>query len=121
MDRQQGHRRQFIRRLWAGTVVITALCSHCATLLMSIQPTPSQSPKAQWNSEEISALINHLEAQKSQGEGAGNFKNVTFNNAAAAVAPHHSSGPIKTLRHCKTKWANVGRFFHRCHTLTSAN
>jgi hypothetical protein len=101
--------RQLTRRLWAGTIVIATLCSHCATLLMSIQPTPP--PKAQWNNEEILALINHLDANKSQGEGAGNFKEVTYNSAATAIASFHTSGPQKTAKHCRTKWGNVRLIF----------
>lgn len=104
--------RELTRRLWAGTIVITALCSHSTTLLMSsIQPAPSAAPKAQWNNEEVLALLNHLDANKSQGEGAGNFKDVTFSNAVTSIAPFHSSGPPKTVKHCKTKWASVRQLF----------
>ena len=99
--------RQLTRRLWAGTTIITALTAHCATLLMSIQPTP----KAQWNEQETNGLLDYLVTNKAQGEGAGNFKDTTFNGAAAAIALLLSAGPTKTMKHWKTKWAGV------CHIL----
>jgi hypothetical protein len=105
----QFRRRELIHRLWAGTVVIAALCSHCATILMSIQPTPT--PKAHWTDREIDSLLDCLEANKSEGDGSGNFKDSTFAKVVTAVAPFLSSGPQKTVKHCKTKWASVRHFF----------
>lgn len=95
-------RRELAHRLWAGTTVIASLCSHSAILLMS-----GQTPKAQWNDQEILALVDYLETNKSQGEGAGSFKDSTFSGAVTAVSPFLSGGPPKTVKHCKTKWASV--------------
>jgi len=74
---------------------------------MSIQPTP----KAQWNEPETNGLLNYLVTNKAQGEGTGNFKDIMFNGAAAAITPFLSAGPTKTMKHCKTTWAGV------CHIL----
>jgi hypothetical protein len=97
--------RELLNRLWAGTILIASLSSHCATILMSIQP--GSSPKAQWNDQEVASLLDSLEAYKSEGEGAGNFKDSTFTKVLTAVTPFHTAGPPKTVKHCKTKWAAV--------------
>ena len=96
--------QELARQLWAGTTVIAALCSHSSSLLMSMQP---QAPKAHWNTQEVLGLLDHLEANKSQGEGAGNFKDATFSGVVTTIAPLLSAGPTKTVKHCKTKWASV--------------
>ena len=69
-----------------------------------------QSPKAQWNDQEVHILLDYLNANKSQGEGARNFKDSTFNGALTIIAPLLSAGPPKTIKHCKTKWASVCDF-----------
>ena len=95
--------------LWAGINVIAALCSHSAILLMlSIQhPQIQAAPKAQWDTKEVFVLLDYLAANKSQGDGTGNFKDTTFIGAATAIPPLSSTGPPKTAKHCKTKWASV--------------
>jgi hypothetical protein len=107
--------RALTRRLWAGTTVIAALCSHSSILLMSSVQPPNQvqaAPKAQWDAKEVLGLLDYLATNKSQGDGIGNFKDTTFMGAATAISPLLSAEPPKTAKHCKTKWASVCLFIY---------
>ncbi|KAF8803320.1 hypothetical protein BYT27DRAFT_7110277, partial [Phlegmacium glaucopus] len=64
--------------------------------------TPSD--KAQWNDQEVSALLDFLLEKKSEIGDAGMFKMGTFNAAAAHITGYCTSGPAKTGKMCKTKW-----------------
>jgi len=85
----------------AGATVVTqaVLCLQYTTLLMSSQ----SAPKTQWNPQETQALLDHLVAHKSEGEGAGNFKDPTFNAALSSIGPLLTLGPPKTLKLFKNK------------------
>jgi hypothetical protein len=49
----------------------------------------------------------YLQEHKSEiGEG-GMFKMRAFNAAAIKIAKHHTSGPVKMGKMCKTKWRTV--------------
>ena len=71
-------------------------------------------PKAYWNPQETQVLLDYLVAHKSEGEGAGSFKDPTFNAAVPSIAPLLTLGPPKTLKSCKNKWASVCDFAHCC-------
>ena len=76
-----------------------------------VQPPQIQAaPKAQWDTEEVFALLGYLAANKSQDNGTGNFKETTFIDAVTTISPLLSTGPPKTAKHCKTKWALVSLF-----------
>ena len=79
----QFQRLELTNRFWEGTIVIMTLCSHFATILMSMQSAPT--PKAQWNDQEVLSLLDCLEVNKSEGEGSGNFKDSTFGKVATAL------------------------------------
>ena len=105
----QFRERVLAQWLWAGITVIAALCSHSAILLMSsVQPPQIQAAlKAQWDTKEVFALLDYLTANESQGNGTGNFKDTMFIGTVTAISPLLSTGPPKTAKHCKTKWASV--------------
>jgi hypothetical protein len=93
------------RRIYAGVLAITALCTQYAAVVMS---TPAQpSPKAFWNDEEVTALIAHLYEHRFETEGAGNFKDPAWNGAAAHIASMLTRGPQKTSKMCQNKWVSV--------------
>jgi hypothetical protein len=91
------------RRIWAAALTITTLCAQVATAIMATAP----SDKAQWNEVETTALVDFLLEHKSEIGDAGMYKMTTFNAAAVRIAPHHTSGPMKTGKMCKTKWRAV--------------
>jgi hypothetical protein len=100
----EGHRLKRQRRLWAGAIALTALCAQYTTFLMA---QPSKADKAQWNENEVTALVDYLFLHKSEAGEGGSFKMATFNAAAASIVSHHTHGPAKTGLMCKTKWTSV--------------
>jgi hypothetical protein len=100
------------RQLWAQTVVITTLCAQYATLLMA-----SSTDKAQWDEDEIVALLDYLLDHKSAIGEAGSFKMPTFRAAADSISDLLVNGPIKTGKMCKTKWRTVSDVYMHCFVL----
>jgi len=94
------------RKLWASALTLTSLCAQIATVAMAAAPT-TRGPTAQWNDEETKALVAYLLAHKSEMGDGGTYKMETFNAAANAIAMHHTLGPEKTGKRCKTKWRAV--------------
>jgi hypothetical protein len=92
------------RRVWATALTLTTICAQVATALMATAPP---SDKAQWNEDETSALVDFLLEHKSEIGDAGMYKMGTFNAAAGNIAAHHTLGPRKTGKMCKTKWRTV--------------
>jgi hypothetical protein len=72
---------------------------------MATAPAPSD--KAQWNDEETLALVDFLLEHKSEIGDSGSYKMGTYNAAASSIAAHHTLGPRKTGKMCKTKWRAV--------------
>src|SRR5882762_7510453 len=93
------------RKLWASALTLTSLCAQIATVAMAAAPTTG--PTAQWNDEETKALVAYLLAHKSEMGDGGTYKMGTFNATANAIAIHHTLGPEKTGKRCKTKWRAV--------------
>lgn len=83
--------------------VLSAVAAQFSVILMA----SSLQDKAVWNNDEAMALINYLCEHKAEGGGNGGFKDVSFNGAAECIATHWTSGPVKTAKHCKTKWTSV--------------
>ncbi|KAF8229896.1 hypothetical protein L208DRAFT_1203856, partial [Tricholoma matsutake] len=66
---------------------------------------------AHWNPQETQVLLDYLVTHKSEGKGAGSFKDPTFNAAVSSIAPLLTLGPPKTLKSCKNKWASLKATF----------
>ena len=98
-------RHQFLHRVWGGAIPIITLCAQYSTLLMATGSTSGS--KAQWNDNEITALLQYLESQKSMTEGVGSFKEVVWNNAPEAIKDQHTRGPVKIAKMCRNKWLVV--------------
>ena len=104
------------QQLWASALTLTSLYAQITTVVMATAPT-TRGPMAQWNKAETKALMAYFLQHKSEiGEG-GMFKMGTFNAAATEITKHHTSGPVKTGKKCKTKWQTVitqliKSFFH---------
>jgi hypothetical protein len=94
-----------LRRRWAGALAITTLCVQFTTFIMAQPPKE----KANWNEQEVTALINYLYEHRAEAGDGGSFKNTTFNAAAAHIGPFLTQGPPKTAKRCKTKWMAVCR------------
>lgn len=92
------------RRIWATALTLTTICAQVATALMATAPPTD---KAQWNDAETLALVDFLLEHKSEIGDAGMYKMGTFNAAANEIAAHHTLGPRKTGKMCKTKWRAV--------------
>src|SRR6202044_789545 len=90
-------------------LTLTTLCAQVATAIMATTPTAPD--KAQWNENETIALVDFLLEHKSEIGDAGMFKMGTFNAAAGHIAVHHTSGPMKNGKMCRTKWRAVQIFF----------
>jgi hypothetical protein len=96
------------RRLLAGSLAITALCAQYTTVLMTSQATVSTTAeRAHWNKQEVTGLVDYLHDHRAAAGDGGNFKQSTFNAAAAHLAPLLTLGAKKTGAMCKTKWMTV--------------
>jgi hypothetical protein len=93
-------------RIWAAALTLTTFCAQVATAMMATT-TSAPSDKAQWNENETMALVDFLLERKSEIGEAGMYKMGTFNAAASHIASHHTLGPRKTGKMCKTKWRSV--------------
>jgi hypothetical protein len=69
----------------------------------------SKEEKAIWSEEEQRALIDYLHENRSKADN-GNFNMTIYAAAADAIAPFRKSGPEKTAKMCKSKWAKVSAF-----------
>jgi hypothetical protein len=83
-------------------LAVTVIYTQLIVLLMA---TLVLQEKAIWNEAEMAALVEYLWEHKSEGDGS--FKDVTMRAAAKYIADKHTAGPIKVLKHCKTKWTTV--------------
>ena len=61
---------------------------------------------ASWNDDEIHAFLDYLITQRSKIAGT-TFKDPTFADAATKIADLRTSGAVKVMAHCKSKYANV--------------
>ncbi|KAG2365251.1 hypothetical protein BDR07DRAFT_1239081, partial [Suillus spraguei] len=73
----------------------------------------SPEPKAQWNSQETNALLAFLFSKLSEAGDGSNFKSQTFSSAASVLSQAHllTAGPLKTAKHCKTKWMSLKQMY----------
>jgi len=102
------------RQLWAQTVVIVTLCAQYTTLLMA---SSTDNSKAQWDEEEIVALLDYLLDHKSAIGEAGSFKMPTYKAAADSISGLLVNGPPKTGKMCKTKWRTVSQVYMQFRSL----
>lgn len=93
------------RNLLNSALVLTSLSTQLITLLVA---NMSQD-KAVWNDAEIGAVVDFFWENRAKGGDGGNFKDVTINAAVGIIAPHWTSGPVKTAKQIKTKWGSVSR------------
>ena len=54
------------------------------------------------------ALVECLWEHKSEEGDGDSFKDVTMRAAAEYIADKHTTGPIRVLKYCKTKWSGGG-------------
>ena len=67
----------------------------------------STSTMVSWNDAETSAFLDHLLANKSQIGESGVFPQAVYNSAALEITKHHTLGPPKTGKSCKSKFTTV--------------
>ena len=96
--------------LQAGVIAIAALCAQYTSMLMIPQSNSLQ--KAQWNEQEVTALLEYLNAHKAEAGDSDSFKMSTLNAAATHIQQHLTQGPVKTGKMCKTKWIVVCVIHH---------
>jgi len=109
MDNQFEH--SDLQRIWGALASLLILAIQSKILL--VMP-PKNTPATRWCPPEEEALVRFLHEHRSEASGgAGNFKQQTFNQLVAAVAPYRKDGsPEKTAAQCKTKWKLVRRISH---------
>jgi hypothetical protein len=105
--------------LQAGVIAIAALCAQYTLVLMI--PQSKSSPKAQWNEQEVTALLEYLNGHKAEAGDGGSFKMSTLNAAATHIQQHLTQGPVKTGRMCKTKWTAVCPPFHSSSSMLTSS
>ena len=69
----------------------------------------TQQEKVNWNEAETATFIEYLWEHRSEGGDRGSFKDVTMRAATEHIADKHTAGPVKPLKHCKTKWSAVSQ------------
>jgi hypothetical protein len=99
MEAAAGHPQR--NRAQATIIALIALLSWLS--LMS----ESKTKNAVWNDAENNALVDYLIEHKAEAGDGPNFKDVTYNGAAEAIAPLLTSGPSKTGKMCKNRWTTV--------------
>jgi len=67
----------------------------------------SHTDRAVWTDTETDQLLIYLFNNRDKVGDTGNFKDVTYNGAAEAIAVYLQHGPQKTGAMCKTKWGLV--------------
>jgi hypothetical protein len=97
------HRQHLVNTALSLAVVYTQFI----VLLMA---TSAQQEKANWNDAETAGLVEYLWEHRSEGGDGGTFKDVTMRAAAEYIADKHTIGPIKLLKHCKTKYSSVSHW-----------
>ena len=80
------------------------------TALMMLQEQDGDVGRAQWNENEVAKLVDYLHEHRAQRGDAGNFKDPTYNAAAEYIQPFRMTGPVKTGKMVRTKWAWVSQF-----------
>jgi hypothetical protein len=85
-------------------LAVTVVYTQFIVLLMATSAPPE---KANWNEAETATLVEYLWEHRSEAGDGGTFKDVTMRAAAEHIADKHTAGPIKLLKHCKTKWTGV--------------
>jgi hypothetical protein len=86
-----------------SVLAVTAVSTQYLTLFISSMAQE----KAKWNDAETTALVEYLWEHRAECGDGGSFKDPAYNAAADKIAPEWSAGPIKTGKHCKTKWGAV--------------
>ena len=87
-------------------IAVVAVYTQLVVLLMA---TSAPTERADWNEAETIAFVEYLHEHKAEGGDGGGFKDVTFRGASTHIANLLTAGPVKTPKHCKTKWASVSR------------
>lgn len=90
------------RRILSSALVLATLCAQYSAVVMA-----APKDKANWNDQETAAMVTYLYDHRAEMGDAGMFKMSTFNAAAQHISEHHTAGPVKTGKMCKTKWRTV--------------
>ncbi|KAG1844579.1 hypothetical protein C8R48DRAFT_617860, partial [Suillus tomentosus] len=76
------------------------------------QESSSHTNKAVWTDTEADQLLLYLFNNRDKIADTGNFKDVTYNGAAEAIAEYLQHGPHKTGAMCKTKWGSFKQTYN---------
>ena len=60
-----------------------------------------------WDEKETDCMMEYLHDHASEAGDGGNFKDSEYLAAAVYIALYHRSGPVKTVKHIKTKYRSV--------------
>lgn len=103
-DTDQYTRVQRLRRL---SIIYSLVCAYLFLQHIIMPKTQNSEPKkATWSDQETEQLISFL---NSEAERTGNtsFQDSTYNTAAERIRGLHTTGVLKTGKHCKGKWRTV--------------
>jgi len=68
---------------------------------------PMDKERVTWNETKTQQFLQYLSDHQAECGDGGNFKAATFNAAARHIASHRTTGPVKEVKHLKTKWDGV--------------
>jgi hypothetical protein len=68
--------------------------------------------RADWDPEEVTHLLQYLQAHKSEIADSGTFKAKTYTNLLPTLAPLRKSGAVKTVKHCSYKWGMLKQTYN---------
>ncbi|KAG1764575.1 hypothetical protein EV702DRAFT_1204956 [Suillus placidus] len=107
-------------KLFAGAVVITAICAQYTTLLMAqpeVHSNQTKVPHVQWSDNEITTLVDYLHQHRSIAEGGGNFKIQALADAANHINNDEDlattcMGSPKTAKSVRNKWPSLKSIYY---------
>lgn len=82
------------------------ICSQLQLIQMAQNDDASTKENAYWNDIEVNTFLDYLITQRSK-MGGTTFKDPTFADAAEKIKDLRTSGAVKTMGHCKSKFGNV--------------
>src|SRR5882757_8680488 len=102
------------RQTLACIGLAAVLCSQAVQLLITSDmeavsrplepPSAPDHSRADWDAEEVTHLLQYLQAHKSEIADSGTFEAKTYTSLLPTLAPLRKSGAVKTVKHCSYKW-----------------
>ncbi|KAG0701713.1 hypothetical protein DFH29DRAFT_1000022 [Suillus ampliporus] len=89
-----------------ATIAAFIICTQFKLLEMAQPEDKAPKEKAYWTEQEVDHFLEYIITQKSKITGSSTFKDTTLLGASQDIASLWQWGPVKTMDHCKNKWAS---------------